>query len=300
MSWRRLPAMNQDLNDSPAPLGSQPDAPHLCMAPRMPSGETLAKRLDAPGRLSWRLRNHNAPRSSCTPAERRKRLALSGKGQMPAVEAPPQQACSRQSFDAPLFTKLPQTTLVPAPPEESTPLTAREESVHEDQSHVSKAPDRKGHAYSRLLILPPNARRACAEAPVSPEMHLSPEMLVSPYYECPGRSPDTQGTPDAVNQRRYRGKASPASFQAAVPSALMRPARFAQPQQLRRQHLSGTVHSATKRVTVPTSCRSHRISGKSWVVSPEESPLAEVEKGPRRDPRSSRSPSKILFKIPTR
>ena len=279
-----------DLNDSPAPLGSQPDAPHLCMAPRMSFGEPLAKRLDA----SWRSRNQNWPRRSSTPATRHKRPALSGKRQLPAVEVPP-QACSRQSFDAPLFIKLPPTTLAPAPPEESTPRTAREQSVHEGQSHVSKAPGSKGEAYSRLLVLPPNARRACADAPTSPQMHFSPERLVSPYsVECPGRSPDTPGTPDAVNQRRYRGKASPASFEAAVPSAFMRPARFAQPQ---RQQISGIVHAATKRPTAPTSCRSRRTSG-TWGVSPEGSPVAEVEKAPR-DPSFPSSP-KILFQIPSR
>ena len=282
-----------DLNDSPAPLGSQPDAPHLCMAPRMPFDEPLAKRLDA----SWRSRNQNWPRCSSTPATRHKRPALSGKRQLPAVEVPP-QACSRQSFDAPLFIKLPPTTLAPAPPEESTPRTAREQSVHGDQSHVSKAPGSKGEAYSRLLILPPNARRACADAPTSPQMHFSPERLVSPYsVECPGRSPDTPGTPDAVNQRRYRGKATPASFEAAVPSAFMRPARFAQPQQFHRQQISGIVHAATKRPTAPTSCRSRRTSG-TWGVSPEGSPAAEVEKAPR-DPSFPSSP-KILFQIPSR
>lgn len=289
-----------DLNDSPAPLGSQPDAPHLCMAPRMPFGEPLAKRslkrLDA----SWRSRNQNWPRSSSTPAKRRKRPALSGERQLPAVEVPP-QACSRQSSNAPLFNKLPPTTLAPAPPEESTPLTAREQSVPADQSDVSKAPGSKGDASSRLLILPPNARRACADAPMSPQMHFSPERLVSPYsIECLGRSPDTPGTPDAVSQRRYRGKASPASFEAAVPSALMRPARFAQPQQFHRQHISGIVHSATKRPTVPTSCHSQHTSGKSWVVSPQEWSVAEVEKAPRDLVLSVSSSSKILFKIPSR
>ena len=262
---------DSDLDDSPAPLSLRPVAPHLCMAPRMPCG-VLAKMQDS----SWRPRNQDCPRSSCTSAKRR---ARSGTRQLPAVELPP-QACSPRSLDAPLFNKRPPTILAPAPSEEST-LPSREQSAHEgtlNKPPVAKAQRSKGDVCSRLLILPPNARRACAEAPTSPPMNFSPiEAPASQYsVECPDRLTDTPDTPGTVNSRRCRSKASPASFKAAVPNALMRPARFAQPQQFHRQHLSGIFSSATKRPTVPTSCRSHRASGHL----PETPPVAEVEKAP--------------------
>ena len=262
---------DSDLDDSPAPLSSRPVAPHLCMAPRMPCG-ALAKMQDS----SWWPRNQDCPRSSCTSAKRR---ARSGARELPAVELPP-RACSPRSLDAPLFNKRPSITLTPAPPEEST-LPSREQLVHEgtmNEARVAKTQGSKSDVCSRLLLLPPNARRACAEAPTSPPMNFSPiEAPVSPYsVECPERLPDTPGTPDTVNSRRCRSKASPASFKAAVPNALMRPARFAQPQQFHRQHLSGIFSSATKRPNVPTSYRSHRASGHP----PEASPVVEVERAP--------------------
>jgi hypothetical protein len=261
---------DSDLNDPPAPLSSRPVAPHLCMAPRMPLSP-LAK-IDP----WWLRRNQDCPRSSRTSTKRR---ARSGARQLPAVELPP-QACSSRSLDAPLFNKRPPTTLAPAPPEEST-LPSREQSVHEgamDQPRVAKAQGSKGDDCSRRMMLSPNARRACAEAPTSPPMTFSAiEAPVSPHsVECPDRLPDTPDTPGTVNSRRCHSKAPPASFKAAVPNALMRPARFAQPQQFHRQHLSGIFSSATKRLTVPTSCRSHRASGHSL----ETSPVAKVEKPP--------------------
>ena len=156
---------DSDLNDPPAPLSSRPVAPHLCMAPRMPLSP-LAK-MDP----WWLRRNQDCPRSSRTSTKRR---ARSGARQLPAVELPP-QACSSRSLDAPLFNKRPPTTLAPAPPEEST-LPSREQSVHEgamDQPRVAKAQGSKGDDCSRRMMLSPNARRACAEAPTSPPMTFS-------------------------------------------------------------------------------------------------------------------------------